>query len=251
MEQGALVKAFRLLEAFGQIGQALPLVEVASRAGLVKPTAHRILMKLGEMGYVQRVGPGRYALTGKLAALVGESGVEQAMMACALPILQRLHERTDETVNLGVLRGERVVYRVVLESGHALRRVLQAGDSDPFHSTALGRAIAAHLPVDRREALLLRANLKRRTPATVTDREQLRCLLEQSRRRGYATERDENDVGMMCIAAALHGGVEAAVSVSVPWARMNKAGERRIRLAVVDAAAAIDKAVQTMEVATV
>lgn len=234
MECRSVVKAFALLELLADrpaeaAGAArenggAPLRDLADRAGLKRPTAHRLLGTLAALGYVSRTTPGVYRLArpwpGAATGAAGRRGgaqVDPATLArLAQPELRSLHRLTTETVNLGVLRGGRVEYLLVLESRHPLRRVVKPGATDPFHTTALGRAIAAHLPEAQREALL--RSLGRRAAA-----EAMRRTLAEVARQGWAVEQDETDVGVTCLGAPVlfRGEPVAAVSISAPTARVD------------------------------
>lgn len=222
MESNVLVKAFHLLESLAETADGRGLAELAGRVGLPKPTAHRLLATLSGLGYARRSGPGRYRLGEKVFELACGGGAGRLAEAGG-PVARKLHARTGETVNLGVLRGERVVYLLVLESRHPLRRVVAPQESDPFHCTALGRALAAHLEPERLERLLAEAKFERRTPFTLLDRARLRRILRRVRQRGYAVERDETDVGVLCVGAPIlaAGRAVAALSVSAPSARID------------------------------
>lgn len=206
-----LVKAFSLLESLGAEPRAgMPLRDLARRAGVTRPTAHRILSALGGLGYVQNAGAGVYRIA---VAWPRRDGVDPArLVAVARPVVEDLSRRTGETVNLGVLRGREVEYLLVAESRHPLRRVVTAGETDAFHSTALGRAIVSHLPEARREALVAR----------VPRPDHVRKCLAAVLRDGYAIEQGETDVGVTCLGSpvfAANATVVAAVSISAPSAR--------------------------------
>jgi DNA-binding IclR family transcriptional regulator len=220
MKPPSLVKAFALLEATATEPAGRSLAALATEVGLPKPTAHRILKALAEMGYLERTSLGVYRQTPKVWQLVSNDRAER-LMAIAEPLLRQLHAVTQETVNLGVLRGDRVVYLQVLESTQPLRRVATPNSADPFHTTALGRAIASHLPADERAALVARATFEQRTPHTTMSPDAVEAILDQAAGDGYALEVDETDLGVTCVGAPiLHEGLAvAAVSISVPSAR--------------------------------
>jgi IclR family acetate operon transcriptional repressor/IclR family KDG regulon transcriptional repressor len=160
-----------------------------------------------------------------------------------------LHSTLGETVNLGVLRQGRVLYLSVLESGHALRRVAAVQESDPFFSTALGRAIVAYDNAAVRDFLLRQVPLERRTPSTIIDPAALIRALDEARRVGYAIEQDQNDMGVTCIAAPLisRGMAIAAISLSIPTARFISRDSEKFVSGVVKAAAAAGKAIAKHE----
>lgn len=220
MESTSLVKALAVLEATAADPAGRSLATLAAEVALPKPTIHRILKTLVTLGYLEHTSLGVYRQTPKVQRLVSNNQTGQ-LAAVADPVLRRLHGSTQETVNLGVLRGDQIVYLQVLESTQPLRRVATPSSVDPFHTTALGRAIVSHLPAVEQEALVRRAKLEKRTPHTNVDPASLTGILVQAKHDGYSLEVDETDVGVTCIGApVLQNGVAlGAISISVPTAR--------------------------------
>ncbi|MBA2117390.1 IclR family transcriptional regulator domain-containing protein [Bremerella alba] len=93
---------------------------------------------------------------------------------------------------------DRVVYLRSIESKQALRHVV-SGEEDPFYCTALGRAIASHLPEVERNRLVQVTKLSARTAKTIGSSEQLQQVLVEAAELGYAIESDETDLGVKCI----------------------------------------------------
>jgi DNA-binding IclR family transcriptional regulator len=228
MESSSLTKALGLLEATAGHPQGRSLAELASEVGMPKPTAHRLLKALTGLGYLERPAPGIYRQSPQAGRLVSDAGVRRLVDAAAGP-LRDLHAATRETVNLGILRHDRVLYVHVLECTLPLRRVASR-TSDPFHTTALGRAIASRLPTEQVARLLARARLERRTATTITDRRRLSAVIATAAAAGYAVEENETDLGVTCIGAPVTEGddVVAAISVSLPTARLDSGGRPRM-----------------------
>lgn len=220
MESTSIVKALALLESTASEPLGRSLGALAAEVGLAKPTAHRILKTLTALGYLERSEQGVYRQTPHVQRLVSNDRTGQ-ILAQAGPVLRKLHDATQETVNLGILRNDRIVYLQVLESPQPLRRVATPNSVDTFYTTALGRAIVSCLPDAQREELLRRVKLEPLTPHSNINRTALTGILDQAREDGYALEVDETDVGVTCIGApVLDGGVPvAAISISVPTAR--------------------------------
>jgi DNA-binding IclR family transcriptional regulator len=223
-EPGVVARLFHLLEAVAlesEQDQGHSLAALAASARLAKPTAHRLLNEMVALGYVEKSGPGRYRVGMGLKRLTSPAAAQTALLQAAAPFLVRVWEQTQETINLGVLRQDQIVYVQVWESPQPLRRMVQAGACDPLATTALGRVLVAHLPQVRQDLLVQRAVWERRTPATIPDRESLRLKLAEARQQGFALEREETDIGVMCLAFPLLAGTEAvaAISLSAPTAR--------------------------------
>jgi DNA-binding IclR family transcriptional regulator len=229
VESTLIIKLFGLLEATAGQGGGRSLSDLAAEVGLTKPTAHRILKTLTALGYMERPRPGIYRQSTRLRQLVVGAD-HQGLVRRAEPVLRELHRMTEETVNLGVLRQGNVVYLTVLESPQPLRRIVNPTMTDPFACTALGRAIVAHLPAERRSFLLRNSVLERRTPHTIVEPAELARILDDVRSDGYAIEENETDLGVMCVGAPVfdRDGVAGAISLSVPTVRSGP--ERRARL---------------------
>ena len=228
MEFSALTKALGLLEATAGHPEGRSLADLAAEVGVPKPTAHRILNSLTTLGYLEKPVAGMYRQSVNAKRLVSDAAARRLLSAAAGP-LRRLHTQTKETVNLGMLRHDRVLYLEVLECLLPLRRISNRS-SDPFHTTALGRSIAAFLPAQKLKKLLARARMEQRTPATITDRERLQVVLDEVAGTGHAIEVDETDIGVTCIGAPVFAGeaVAGAISMSVPTVRATGADRDRL-----------------------
>ena len=115
-------------------------------------------------------------------------------------------------------RGDRVVQVAQVDSTYLLGTRDWTEVDVPAHCSALGKVLLAYgvldLPIGELEPL---------TPATVTDRHELRRQLEQDRRRGYSSTLDELEIGLTGVAAPLRGSggeVVAALGISGPSPRL-------------------------------
>jgi len=237
MKETSLVKGVMLLESLAASDSEATLAQVVESTGIVKPTAHRLLQSLVQLGYVRHRVGGFYQLTGRMGVVANGFGSSN-LCHLAMPILQQISQQTGETINLGVLRKTRIAYLIVLESQHALRRVACPGGTDPFYCTALGRAIVAHLPLPQQELMLKSTEITARTDQTVTDRDKLRGILEKVRQESWSIEVDQNDLGVTCLSAPVFSGdqVLAAISLSVPTSRNDKGRQQELVKAVCHAA---------------
>lgn len=222
----SVARSLDLLEAVSSDSE-VGLVELAKRTGLQPSTAHRLLSTLVECGYVvQNSRTSRYRLTHKVVELAGsaEQRIERLRLAVR-PHLQAVHDMTDETVNLVVLDRFTIVYIDQIESSRSVRMFTQIGASVPAHASASGKAMLAFLPDAAIEDLCARAPFEALTPRTRTTEAGLRADLARVHSRGYAIDNEENEEGVVCVAAPVFGSggaVLAAASISGPAARMHR-----------------------------
>lgn len=215
-------KAFVLLEFLAASGKPASLQEVTEAVKLPKPTAYRLLRSLQEMGYVSRPADSRHYLVGPRTARLAASDPYSDLKACARPLLRRIHEEFNETVNLGALSGDQVLYLDFIETTQPLRFIVTPGQSDPWYCTALGRAVAAKLSDKSLERLVNDSRLQTLTPNTVKTRADLAKSVQKVRQTGHAEEIEESVPGVCCLAASLAslGFPEAAISIAVPAQRL-------------------------------
>lgn len=211
----AVDRAIVVLEALAPAGaRGVPLAELAAGLGLNKTTVHRTLAALRFRGFVvqdpttgvYRLGPGALRLGDDFLA-------EENLPVLLHPALMALSDAVDELVHLGVLSGTQVVYLDKVEPERPVRVWSAVGRRSPAATTALGRALLAFRGADRTR---LTGYLDGGDPGPV------RSALESARARGYATEHEENEPGISCVAVPLlrSGSAVAAVSVTAPSERM-------------------------------
>jgi DNA-binding IclR family transcriptional regulator len=221
----SVTRAFDILEALAASDE-LGVTDLATQTGLVPSTAHRLLATLANRGYVsQRADSGRYALGYKLVELA--SGLEQGLARLrrvARPHLESVQEATEETTNLVVLDGDRVIYVDQVPGSRSVRMFTVVGAAALAHTTAAGKAILAFGPPEVVAALYSdRDELERLTTRTLPTVDALGDDLKRTAKRGYALDNEEHEEGVSCIAAPVldrDGRPRAAISISAPTARV-------------------------------
>jgi DNA-binding IclR family transcriptional regulator len=206
-------RTFSVIEVMARLAAPASLAALTEESRLPKPTVYRILQSLRTLGYVEPAGPqGSYLLTERLVSL-SQNDRYLGAREKALPLMRRLHRSCNETINLGLLEGIFVNYLHVLETTQPLRWIVKPGARDPFHTTALGRAIVSQFPLSRQQVLLRKA-----LPRTHTLRQTMHAALLTAKQRGWAIDHEESAVGVVCMALPLQAWGEplAALSVSVP-----------------------------------
>jgi len=213
-----LDRVVAILDLLGASDNSLSLAEICQRMGLHKSTAHRALMALERTGMIERAPASRYRLGLKLYDM-GNRAVEQIDLRSRVhPHLRKLALRVGETVHLGVLHRTRVVYIDKIEPIN--RRVCissRTGTSNPVYSTSLGKAILAYMPAEEVAKVVSKIQFTGFTSKTLTSAEELLEALERVRRRGYAVDDEEMEIGTRCVGAPILDGTSrpiAAVSVS-------------------------------------
>jgi len=220
-----LNKSLSILETLLQHNSPMSMTEISEKLGLYPSTIHRILDTLKHWGYVEQGSNNqKYQLGLKLLEL-GMAKLHQIdLVKEAHPFLKELVNKCNETVHLGVLEEEEVLYLAKEESSQIIRMCSYVGKRAPLHSTALGKVLLADLSEEERRKILEQKGLPRITEKTITNKEGLEKELNRIKKQGFALDRRENEKDVCCIAAPIknyQGKVIAAVSISSPVYRVD------------------------------
>jgi DNA-binding IclR family transcriptional regulator len=217
----AVDRALELLAAVAASDDAPTVAQLATRCGLNRSTAWRLLATLEAHGMVERATAASGYRVGYGALRLGAAADIASVVRRVRPELESLSARTGETVSLAVVKSVSLVYvDHVSVSGPAFQPWVQERIS--LHSTSSGKAFLAWLS-DAERTGALPERLERFTEQTITDRALLQAELDEARRVGYARCSGED--------AAFTNGVSAAAldSRRRPIAVVNVWGpERRI-----------------------
>jgi IclR family transcriptional regulator, pca regulon regulatory protein len=216
----SLERGLAVIRSFDAEHPQLTLSEVAARTGLTRATARRLLLTLGELGYVSADGR-RFSLTPRVLdigyAYLSSLNVQQI----AQPYLEALSERVHESVSVTVLDGADIVYVARVPTKRIMTISLGLGSRLPAYCTSMGRVLLAELAPDGLgDALPDR--LERHTANTVTSVAELAVVLKQVRAQGWAIVDQELEMGLRSVAAPLRdssGRAVAAMNISTQVAR--------------------------------
>ena len=205
--------------------------ELARHLDVHTSTALRLVQPLLDARLVRRDADGSYQLGMRLAEL-GQGVLDELdLRTVARKHLVALAEATRATVHLSQLIDDRIVYVDKIESASPVRTWSRIGRSVPLHTSAASKVVLAHLPPERRDALLDRHEFPRHTDATITDPNAFREQLEQVAAQGYATDQFEFEPLVHCVGVPVPdatGRIESAVSVTTVRTVPDAAEVRRL-----------------------
>src|SRR5690625_4677078 len=158
-------RALALLGAFDESHRRLTLTELANRAGLPRPTAHRLVGELVAWGALARAPAGDYVIGHRVWNLGMLAPVQAGLVELASPFVHDLYAATLDTVHLAVRDGTEVLYLERVRGRASVPIVSTAGSRLPLHATAVGKVLLAYAPEELRRGVV--ANLTRITPHTV------------------------------------------------------------------------------------
>ena len=220
-----------IVETLARHPGGVPLPRLADRIGRPTGEVEPLLADLVCREYVCRVrGEDTYALTTKLPGLGLTFLARSRVGDVAQPMLERLAEKSGETVRLSIVDGDRLpwVARATGARG-GLRFDPEMGIDAQLSCTATGHAWLLTLADDEVAALVERQGLGSpqrfgpNAPATLDD---LLALVRQARERGYGLAVEAFTAGLNAIAAPVRARGEPAIgviSIAGPSQRLTEA----------------------------
>lgn len=216
-----LEKALRLLETLAK-RQPIGVTALARELDVPKSQVSRFLKTLARNGYASKLAEdGRFVLGRQALALARSAHLPRELIAMAAEPMGVLAKAVQASVHLGVLDGSEVLIIAKAESPLRLQLTTQVGQRSPAHVTAMGKVLLAGISDDERRALLAHYTFQSFTPNTVPNKEAMEKEVALTRRRGYAVEKEEEHLGVGCLAAPIAdaaGRTVAALSISGPLA---------------------------------
>lgn len=214
----ALAKGLRVLSYFSEQHPALRMSELVELSGIPMATLFRIVKTLENEGYLERFPDGAFRPDAKVLTL-GFAAVQSLdLVQTSSGPLRQLADATKETVNLGVLNEDRVLYLVRLRNSDIVTANIQVGSTLPAVFTSMGKVLLASLSPSDLASRVAAASFDGGGPNAVRSLAALTAQLELVRERGYAIQDQEVASGLRSIAAPVRdasGHVVAAVNVAV------------------------------------
>jgi DNA-binding IclR family transcriptional regulator len=219
---GSVDKALQLLLLLNE-NRELRVRDVARELHVAQSTAHRILVTLAWRGFVvQDRGRKTYRAGRLLAEIALESIREMDVRRKAHGHMERLSRLVHETVNLVVLEEDGCRFIDGVEGDQMMRVALRVGTLLPAYTTAGGKVLLAQLSPGQLRALYP-GGLRKLTKHTVADLVKLEAELKVIRRRGYAVNVGETQIGLWAVAVAVRDGSGrpiAGLAIATPTNRL-------------------------------
>jgi DNA-binding IclR family transcriptional regulator len=182
--ESVVSRVVRVLEAFTPDEPALSVTEIGRRSGLHVATASRLVAELAAHGLlVRRDGEVRVGV--RMWELAQRASPTLSMREAAMPFLEDVHAVIGQHVQLGVLDGDEVLFVERMSAPNAVINYTRIAGRLAPHASSSGLVLLAHAPAEQQERVLA-APLLRFTPRTPTRPAQVREMLADVRRQGYA-----------------------------------------------------------------
>lgn len=213
--------AFDLLEHLKEVDGA-SLGELTAEFEKAKSTIHRYITTLQHRGYVVKEGNTYYPSLRFLDFAEYSRNRKRGYMMAKQKV-EELAEKTDERAQFLVEENGKGVYVHRATGSHAVRTDPGIGKEVHLHTIAAGKAILAHLPQYRVEAILDEFGMPAMSAKTITDRQELLNSFGEIRERGFSFNKEESVEGLHAVGVPVMepgNQILGALSISGPSHRL-------------------------------
>lgn len=237
----SLERGFAIVEFLAKTNGGLKPSRIARGLKLPKSSVHCLLETLQNLGYIYRsLSSGRYRVSLRVCALAQMALSEISLIDLARPHLRRLMESTNLTIHMAALMEDGSCILIEkISPPNAPHVATWIGKHLSLHCTALGKAVAAHLPERELDTLIREQGLLRHNDNTICTARRLKQELAAVRERGYALDEEEEEINMRCVGSPVIDCTDkaiAAVSVVGTVSQLNAGNLNHLARQVVAAA---------------
>lgn len=219
------IRVLELLEVVCGMDRPASAIDIELASGLPKATVHRLCNLLLEEGYLRRDINGRgYEAGERCSRLALQLLSSQGGRSERHAILESVTRDIGETCNIALPMATAMQYLDRVESEWPLRIQLPTGSNVPLHCTASGKLFLSSLPRSRRERLITKLTLDKKSANTIVDLNELLAATDVIAKSKIGTDNEEFIPGMVAVAVPITdktGKLLATLATHGPVVRMS------------------------------
>jgi IclR family pca regulon transcriptional regulator len=213
----ALARGLSVINAFDSQRRQMTLSDVARAIDLPRATVRRALATLVTLGYLETEGR-LFRLTPRTLKLAIAYLSSDPVPSILQPVCERLCGEVGASCSVAVRDGDEAVMIARAVPTRPPPVGLGVGYRLPVFCSALGRVLASAMTDRELDAFLAQLKPMRFTRQTIVSKAEIRRLILDVRRKGYALVDQEAEIGIRSIAVPLvrfDGRVVAAINIGV------------------------------------
>lgn len=219
----AVQRALSIVDVLRETGGGR-VTDIADEIGASKGTVHCHLATLEEHGYVVKEDK-KYKLGLRFIDVAHYAKNRVEIYDYTRSEVDTLAEESGEMALFTVEENGQGICLYKAEGEDAVQTEVYVGYRNELYHTAVGKAVLAHMPQEKRDHIIAETEFEQITPDTITDAERLKAELEEIRRNGIAFNHEETIQGLVGVGAPIRdqdGTLYGAVSIIGPVRRMDE-----------------------------
>lgn len=213
IEDGTVGKALFILELISEFDTPPRFSEIQEHSPFPKASTHRLVTTLlNQRMLILDESTARYSMGGRLIKMARKAWKSATLAPIAAPYIDTLSVATGQTIHLAKLDNGQVLYLDKRNANRPIPMFSDAGKVAPVYCTGVGKAMLAFSKQSEVNRIIAQQSFYRFTDHTITSGEALQLELEAIRERGYAYDREEHEMGIICLAVPILTDTRQAIA---------------------------------------
>ena len=226
----SVARAMEIVEHFNN-NKEMGLSEIAECMKLSKSTVYGLINTLVTYRYLeQNSETKKYKLGMKLFELGATVEKRLDLRNEARPFCEMISKKYGKTVHLATHHEGEVVYIDKFDMPDFIITYSQVGKRAPMNCTGVGKALLAYLPWEYSKKYILEKGFAIKTSKSIKDEKSLSKELEDIKKRGYAIDDEEIEIGLKCVAAVIFNHKKEPVAAISLSGMTNKMTDEAIKI---------------------
>lgn len=219
-----VARTLDLIEVFAHYQRPLVLSELAAYLDIPPSSCLSMVRTMIDKGYLYEVKRrGGYYPTRKLETQATKIHEGNQILEVIHEHLVRLQKEVGESIILGKIQDDQIIYLDVIESNQVIRYAAQVGDLRPLHANSISKSILAQHDDDFVLDKLLNLKMTKYSEHTIASPREFLNDLENVRKNGFSSNLGESAEDLAAIAMPLNcSGDWYGISIVGPLNRMKK-----------------------------
>src|ERR1700722_15700920 len=222
----SLDRRLTILQAVALSKQPISLGELSELLSIDRSSAFRLAQTLRRRGFLSTpTGRKDYILGPAMWTLSHQYDWSNMLGRGAHQQLQLNANELNETAHLAVREGKSALFIDSAHANHVIAVAGQTGELVPLYCTAHGKALLADADERDLTSQFGPGPLQRYTPSSISNIKALAIECLEIKKRGFATDEGEYNLGMRCVAAPIRmtdGSIVGSIGISAPESRFLK-----------------------------
>lgn len=219
IEDGTVGKALYILDLISEFESPPRFSDIQEISPFPKASTHRLVTTLlNQRMLILDEATARYSMGGRLIKMASKAWKNASLAPIAAPYIDQLSVKTGQTIHLAKLDNGQVLYLDKRNANRPVPMFSDAGKVAPVYCTGVGKAMLAFKKQSEIGRIIAQQSFYRFTDHTITSGEDLQQELETVRKEGYAYDREEHEVGIICLAVPVladNGQAVAGLSITL------------------------------------
>jgi IclR family acetate operon transcriptional repressor len=222
----SLDRGLTILQTVALSKQPISLGELSELLKIDRSSAFRLAQTLRRRGFLScPAGRKDYILGPSMWTLSHQYDWSNMLVRVAHQQLKVIANELNETAHLAVREGKSALFIDSAHANHVIAVAGQTGELVPLYCTAHGKALLADADERDLTSQFGSGALRQYTPSTIASIRALAAECREIKKRGFATDEAEYNLGIRCVAAPIRmtdGSIVGSIGISAPESRFLK-----------------------------